>query len=104
MPPRCRGWHSVDDRGHLSIGVESPSFPVGYDPEFQPGLLVIDPEEGTSLCVTAGMQGERERSIVEILELQPAGKRRMSAAEFLRGRRPLPGDRFGPESTDESPA
>ncbi len=27
------------------------------------------------------------RAVVEILELQPAGKRRMSAAEFLRGHR-----------------
>ncbi|MFO0823007.1 MAG: hypothetical protein U0792_07790 [Gemmataceae bacterium] len=34
--------------------------------------------------------------IIEILELQPAGKRRMTAEEFLRG---LPGGatRFGPE-------
>ncbi len=35
---------------------------------------------------------------VELLELQPAGKRRMSAAEFLRGRALHPGDTFGPES------
>ena len=35
--------------------------------------------------------------VVEIAELQPAGKRRMSAAEFLRGHRLQPGDRFGPE-------
>jgi methionyl-tRNA formyltransferase len=36
-------------------------------------------------------------TVVEVLELQPAGKRRLSAAEFLRGRRPQPGDRLGPE-------
>ena len=35
---------------------------------------------------------------VEIVELQPAGKRRMSGAEFLRGHRPQAGDRFGPEA------
>jgi methionyl-tRNA formyltransferase len=35
--------------------------------------------------------------VVEVLELQPAGKRRMSAEEFLRGRRPQPGDALGPE-------
>jgi methionyl-tRNA formyltransferase len=35
--------------------------------------------------------------VVEVLELQPAGKRRMSAEEFLRGRRPQPGDSLGPE-------
>lgn len=33
---------------------------------------------------------------VEILELQPAGKRRMPAAEFLRGHRLQPGDHLGP--------
>jgi methionyl-tRNA formyltransferase len=31
---------------------------------------------------------------IKILELQPAGKRSMSAAEFLRGYRPRPDDRF----------
>jgi methionyl-tRNA formyltransferase len=36
--------------------------------------------------------------VVQILELQPAGKRRMSAAEFLRGHPIQPGDRFGPET------
>ena len=35
---------------------------------------------------------------VEILELQPAGKRRMAAIEFLRGHVIRDGDRFGPES------
>ena len=34
--------------------------------------------------------------VMEILELQPAGKRAMSAAEFLRGTRVSVGDRFGP--------
>jgi methionyl-tRNA formyltransferase len=37
-------------------------------------------------------------TVVEILELQPAGKKRMPAADFLRGRRPQPGDRLGPEA------
>lgn len=32
---------------------------------------------------------------VELLEVQPEGKRRMSAAEFLRGARPLPEEHFG---------
>src|SRR5207247_11441540 len=35
---------------------------------------------------------------VEVLELQPAGKRRMTADEFLRGRHLQPDDWFGPES------
>jgi methionyl-tRNA formyltransferase len=48
--------------------------------------------------VTAGLVHPEERSVVEVNELQPAGKKRMSAAEFLRGRRPMPGDRLGPET------
>jgi methionyl-tRNA formyltransferase len=34
---------------------------------------------------------------LEILELQPAGKRSMPAADFLRGQRVNIGDRFGRE-------
>jgi hypothetical protein len=34
---------------------------------------------------------------VKVLELQPAGKRRMAAEEFLRGHPLQPGDHFGPE-------
>jgi methionyl-tRNA formyltransferase len=34
---------------------------------------------------------------LEVQDLQPAGKRSMSAAEFLRGHRVHAGDRFGPE-------
>jgi methionyl-tRNA formyltransferase len=42
------------------------------------------------LLVAAGNQ-----TFVEILELQPAGKRRMPIAEFLRGHQPRAGDRMG---------
>jgi len=34
---------------------------------------------------------------LQILELQPAGKKRMSAEEFLRGHPVTDGCRFGPE-------
>jgi methionyl-tRNA formyltransferase len=57
-----------------------------------PGEAVLDPGEPLRLRVTAGA-----RTQVEVVEMQPAGKRRMSAAEFLRGHRLQPGDRFGPE-------
>jgi methionyl-tRNA formyltransferase len=36
-------------------------------------------------------------TIVKVLELQPAGKKRMTAEEFLRGYPLKEGDRFGPE-------
>lgn len=50
------------------------------------------PGEPGRLRIAAG-----EQTLVEVLELQPAGKRRMSAAEFLRGHPVQPGDRLGPE-------
>jgi methionyl-tRNA formyltransferase len=55
-----------------------------------PGQIVVgsDPK---SLAVASGS------AVVEVLELQPAGKRRMTAEEFLRGRRPILGDWLGPE-------
>jgi methionyl-tRNA formyltransferase len=57
----------------------------------EPGAAVLT-DAGT-LRVAAGAG-----SAVDILELQPAGKRRMAAVEFLRGRRMQAGDRFGPEA------
>jgi len=44
------------------------------------------------LCVVCSHRG-----MVEILELQPAGKKRMTAEEFLRGYPIVEGMRFGPE-------
>jgi methionyl-tRNA formyltransferase len=56
-----------------------------------PGQLLVRPEAAGHLLAAAGPD-----SVVEILELQPAGRRRMSAAEFLRGHTLQPRDRFGP--------
>ena len=52
-------------------------------------------EEGdlSKLGVMAG-----EGTVVEVEELQPEGKRRMPASDFLRGRKPRPGDYLGPEA------
>jgi methionyl-tRNA formyltransferase len=55
------------------------------------GAVVIEPADGTRLLVAAG-----NRTVVEIQELQPAGKRRMAAAEFMRGHRLQAGDFLGP--------
>jgi methionyl-tRNA formyltransferase len=54
-----------------------------------PGEIL--PSSADTMIVGAG-----GGSVVEIHELQPAGKKRMSAADFLRGRRPQTGDRLGP--------
>ncbi len=47
--------------------------------DLQPGQIMID---GTKLLVVCG-----DRSLLEIKELQPAGKRRMGASEYIRGAR-----------------
>jgi methionyl-tRNA formyltransferase len=57
------------------------------------GAVVRPTEEPGRLLVAAG-----SGSVVEIQEMQPAGKRRMPAAEFLRGHRLQVGDYFGPEA------
>jgi methionyl-tRNA formyltransferase len=41
---------------------------------------------------------QTQLGVVEALELQPAGKKRMPASEFLRGHPILEGDRFGSEN------
>jgi methionyl-tRNA formyltransferase len=58
-----------------------------------PGEILLQPAGHPRLVVATA-----DGSNVEVLELQPAGKRRMSAEEFLRGRRPQAGDRLGPEN------
>jgi methionyl-tRNA formyltransferase len=73
-------------------------FPVRYDPSVPPGSILIEPSMPKSLLVTAGLIHPEERGVVEIYELQPAGKRRMTAEEFLRGNKLQSGDRFGPET------
>jgi methionyl-tRNA formyltransferase len=52
-----------------------------------PGAIV----ESTNRLLVA--TGDEE---IEVLELQPAGKRAMSASEFLRGNRVVVGDKLGP--------
>jgi methionyl-tRNA formyltransferase len=72
--------------GHATSGEGTPvSGPEG------PGLLWAG-----SGGLHAGT-GEFQR-LLEIVELQPAGKKRMTAAEFLRGHKVQLGDHFGPEN------
>jgi methionyl-tRNA formyltransferase len=60
--------------------------------DLAPGAVLLDPAGESSLVVAAGA------GRVKVLELQPAGKRRMSAAEFRRGNTLSAGDRLGPDS------
>jgi methionyl-tRNA formyltransferase len=74
----------------LIVDAARGSFDVSEQPG---GLSRSATEEGEAMLLVATGQGTGLR----ILELQPAGKRRMAAAEFLRGRPIQPGDRFGLE-------
>jgi methionyl-tRNA formyltransferase len=89
----------IKDRTPLRVIVtRAVPFSVGYNPAVRPGAVFTDPNAPRPLLVAAGKVRPEERTVVEVLELQPAGKRRMSAEEFLRGRRPGPDDFFGPET------
>jgi methionyl-tRNA formyltransferase len=57
-----------------------------------PGEPLVSPSRG-SVVVRAGAT-----SVVVVRDLQPAGKKRMTAEEFLRGYPLNEGDRFGPDS------
>jgi methionyl-tRNA formyltransferase len=77
------------------------AFPVsqahGIDANAAAGSVLVEPAS-RQLLVVAGLPGPARGIVVEIHELQLAGKRRMSSAEFLRGHTQGPGDRFGPEA------
>lgn len=68
--------------------------PVAGDANRPGTLRATETEEGEAVLLVSAGQG----TLVRILELQPAGKRRMTAEEFLRGHPIQSGDRFGPES------
>jgi methionyl-tRNA formyltransferase len=59
--------------------------------EKQPGTVVSVDDR---LLVATGS------GLLDIVELQPAGKRRLAAAEFLRGQAVRPGDMLGASRTD----
>jgi methionyl-tRNA formyltransferase len=72
--------------GHRLVG---PDIPFGPPP----GTIIQPPGWENFFIATGNVGG------VEVVELQPAGKRRMSAAEFRRGHRLEPSDFFGPPPT-----
>jgi methionyl-tRNA formyltransferase len=77
----------------IVISRATPALALGTDSmaSWEPGVPLHLRSRG-DLPISAG-----GRSLVNVIELQPAGKRRMSAAEFLRGHPLHEGDRFGPE-------
>ncbi len=68
---------------------KAAALPDAAVPALPPGQVIIQADSARLFVAAA------PGSQVEILELQPAGKRRMTAVEFLRGRKAQPGDSFG---------
>jgi methionyl-tRNA formyltransferase len=82
----ARGHESGVSRGTaISAASEGPA----------PGDVVVTAADPAGLVVATGHGG-----LVLVQELQPAGKRRMSDTDFLRGHPLRPGDRFGPENPE----
>jgi methionyl-tRNA formyltransferase len=81
------------DQSPMRLIIHRATWRESGDENLAPGEAVVKPHESGRLTIAAG-----GRTLVEILDLQPAGKRRMSAAEFLRGHPLHVGDRFGPDS------
>ncbi len=70
--------------------------------EFRATKYYMEDEAGELLDDVSGGLGVRcgpamVHEIIDVLELQPAGKKKMTAAEFLRGYPIVEGMRFGPE-------
>jgi methionyl-tRNA formyltransferase len=84
-------WHRTGQAPLLLIVSKAAAGPRSdAEKALAPGQVLV-PGPAERLAVAAG------EGVVEVLELQPAGKRRMAAGEFLRGHRAREGDRLGPE-------
>jgi methionyl-tRNA formyltransferase len=86
-------WHRAGQQP-LRLLVLKATARAGQAGETDPAGDILVQADVSRLRVVAG-----DGQVVEIEELQPAGKRRMTAAEFLRGRKPQAGDRLGPEQS-----
>jgi len=90
--PTAYTWLHHEGRPPLRLTIQRAvprSVPAGVAVTTPGRILPADgPEPQIIVAVVGGAVG--------VVELQPAGKRRMSAAEFLRGHPIAPGDRFGP--------
>ncbi len=84
-------WHRLGQNPLRLILLRASWRPAGPGEEAAPGMILGEEGDLSKLGVMAG-----EGTVVEVRELQPDGKRRMAAADFLRGRRPQPGDYLGP--------
>ncbi len=82
-------------RGHqppIRIIVTKARVSARVTPGQPSGVLLMDVASGDAMQVVCG-----DGSVVEILELQPAGKKRMPTIDFRRGNPLISGDRVGAE-------
>ena len=107
VAPGDRNQESSPRRPALAAGVHvlAPPRRTAASPEHRPGEGRFsgpgsersEPNPGTILHTAPELVVATGDGTLELLELQPAGKRSMSAGEFLRGNRVQVGDRLGPE-------
>jgi len=83
-------WHRAGSEP-LRLIVLKATPRAGTEESAAPGTILVQ-SDLSRLSVAAGA------GVVDVVELQPAGKKRMSAAEFLRGHPIKEGDHFGPEN------
>ena len=86
-------WHRVaaESAAALRLNIDRASVVSGE------AALAAGPEIGSVIETDGRLVVATGDGGVEILELQPAGKRSMAAADFLRGNHVSVGDCFGPE-------
>jgi methionyl-tRNA formyltransferase len=71
----------------LAITAAQPHKEIDSAAQVQPGVMIIDRDRFYVAC--------GENTALELLEVQPEGKRRMCAADFLHGYRPQAGEKLG---------
>lgn len=86
-PGTFTNWHSEKLKQPMRLIIHKVTVvaPTEYDSSYEPGQVV---SIENSLVVQTGEQ------LLRIDEIQPAGKRPMPVADFLRGKPPTVGDRF----------
>ncbi len=78
------GAHTVFRGHHLQVHRAHPVDPMV---ELAPGQVSV---EATRLVTGCG-----KKTALELIELQPEGKRRMTGGDFINGYRPQPGEKLG---------
>ncbi|HEV2671917.1 MAG TPA: methionyl-tRNA formyltransferase [Gemmatimonadales bacterium] len=89
LDPRPGAWAELDGKEIKLFG------PKGQEPPFPgagaPGEVLVAER---SLVIATGPVTDTAGGAIEVFEVQPAGKDRMSTADWLRGARLRPGKRF----------